>query len=111
MTRKTSVIIATTMAAILIAPTIGAAYAEGAYLGNVGDYGETGKNTLEEALRLQKERVDVALQSPDRGSGTPFLAWDGALGASLVSGAVFGGVAAAFFVKSRGGRYVAPGTG
>jgi len=111
MNRKTSAIIATTIAAILIAPGIGAVYAEGAYLGNVGPLGQTGQHTLEEALKLQKERVDIALQSADKGSGTPFLALDGALGASLVSGAVFGGVAAAFFVKGRGGRYVAPGTG
>ncbi len=111
MTGKIPAIAAVTIAAILIMPGIGAAFAEGVYLGNTGSQDYAGAYTLEEALKLQRERVELAQQSPDKGSGTPLLVLDGALGASLVSGAVFGVISAAFFVKSRRGRYVAPGLG
>lgn len=81
------------------------------YMGTVGEGGKTGKNTLEETLKLAKERVDYAKANPSTGSGTPYLAADGVLGASAISAAVFGGIAAAFYIKGRSGRYAAQGRG
>ncbi|MEM4252107.1 MAG: hypothetical protein QXE84_01125, partial [Candidatus Nitrosotenuis sp.] len=71
------------------------------YMGNVDPAGKTGKNTLEETLKLQRERVEYAQENPATGSGTPYLAADGVLGASAIAAAVFGGIAAAFFVRAR----------
>ncbi len=88
---------------------LGVAYAQ--YLGNVGDAGETGSRTLEEALEIQRRRVDAVQANPGSGSGTPYLDAGGVLGASAIAGAVFGGVAAAFFFRSRSGKYAAMGRG
>ena len=82
------------------------------YMGNVDqESGKTGKNTLEEALKLQHARVEAAKDNPSTGSGTPYLAADGVLGASAIAAAVFGGIAAAFFFRARTGRYAAQGRG
>lgn len=95
---------------VLLLPTITAiAYAQ--YLGNVGEEGETGSGTLEENLELARRRVEAAQANPASGSGTPYLDAGGVVGASIIAGAVFGGIAAAFFFKGRSGRYVAPGRG
>jgi len=45
------------------------------------------------------------------GSGTPVFAADGVLGASLISGGIFGGIAATFFIRGRKGKYAAMGRG
>ena len=112
MNKKTSTIIAGVMTAVLLIPGMSMVYAEYTpYLGNVGPEGQTGSYTLEEALKLAQARVVKANESPELGSGTPFLALDGAVGASIVSAGIFGGIAATFFVKSKGGRYAAPGRG
>lgn len=81
------------------------------YLGNVGSAGETGQNTLEENLELAKRRLEAVYENPGSGSGTPYLDASGVLGASIIAGAVFGGIAAAFFVRARSGRYAAMGRG
>lgn len=81
------------------------------YMGNVADEGKTGSNTLEETLKLAKARVDSAADNPATGSGTPYLAADGVLGASAIAAAVFGGIAGTFFFKGRSGRYAAQGRG
>ena len=81
------------------------------YLGNVGDQGETGSYTLEEALEIQQRRIEAVQNNPATGSGTPYLSADGVLGAAVVAGAVFGGVAGAFFIKGRSGKYAAMGRG
>ena len=109
MNKKTSVIILGAMTMVLLTPGMNMVYAQ--YLGNVGSEGQTGSHTLEEALKLSQARVAIVAKSPGVGSGTPLLALDGAIGASLVSAGVFGGIATTFFVKSRGGRYAAPGMG
>jgi hypothetical protein len=87
----------------------GQAFAQ--YMGNVGETGETGQNTLEETLKLARDRVDYAEENPATGSGTPYLAADGVLGASAIAAAIFGGIAGAFFFKGRSGRYAAQGRG
>lgn len=81
------------------------------YMGNVGSQGETGKYTLEEALKLQRLRIELVEANPDAGSGTPMLGADGVFGAAAISAAVFGSVAGALFLKGRSGKYAAMGRG
>ena len=88
---------------------VGVAY--GQYMGNVGGAGETGQNTLEENLELAQRRIQAAQDNPASGSGTPYLDASGVLGASAIAGGVFGGIAAAFFIRGRSGKYAAQGRG
>ncbi len=81
------------------------------YMGNVGSQGETGQYTLEEALEIQKRRIDAAQANPASGSGTPYLDANGVVGASVIAAAVFGGIAGAFFIRGRSGKYAAMGRG
>ena len=94
---------------VFVMGSMGFAHAQ--YLGNVGSQGETGKLTLEEALKIQSDRIQAVKDNPGSGSGTPYLSADGVLGASAISGAVFGGIAAAFFFRARSGKYAAMGRG
>lgn len=112
MNKKTSTIIVGIMTAVLLIPGMSMAYAEFApYLGNIGPEGQTGSYTLEEALKLSQGRVVKATENTGLGSGTPILSLDGAIGASIVSAGIFGGIATAFFVKGKEGRYAAMGRG
>lgn len=112
MNKKTSTIIVGIMTTVLLIPGISMVYAESApYLGNIGSLGQTGSYTLEEALKLSQERVVKATENKGLGSGTPILSLDGAVGASIVSAGIFGGIATAFFVKGKDGRYAAMGRG
>ena len=86
-------------------------YAFAQYMGNVGDEGETGARTLEETLELARRKIEAAEANPASGSGTPYLAADGVLGASAIAAAVFGGIAGALFFKGRNGKYAAQGRG
>ena len=79
--------------------------------GNVGSEGQTGSYTLEEALEIQTRRVASADANPAAGSGTPYISADGVVGAAVIAGAVFGGIAGAFFLKGRSGKYAAMGRG
>ena len=81
------------------------------YMGNVGSSGETGKFTLEEALDLQRKRVESANANPATGSGTPYLDASGVGGAAVITAAILGGISAAFMIKSRSGKYAAMGRG
>ena len=67
--------------------------------------------TLEEQLILAERKVQKAADNPATGSGTPYLDATGVLGASVIAGAIFGGIATVFFVKGRAGRYAAYGRG
>ena len=87
----------------------GLAFAQ--YMGNVGEKGETGARTLEETLELARRKIEAAEANPASGSGTPYLAADGVLGASAIAAAVFGGIAGAFFFKGKHGKYAAQGRG
>ncbi|MCY4252791.1 MAG: hypothetical protein OXU86_06545 [Thaumarchaeota archaeon] len=105
-------IMAGALGAVMALGSLGlAADAFAQYMGNVGDQGETGKLTLEEALSLQAARVQYAVDNPGSGSGTPYLSADSVLGATVISAAVFGGIAATFFVRARSGKYAAMGRG
>ncbi len=81
------------------------------YMGNVGSGGETGTYTLEEALELQRRRIESAEANPGSGSGTPVLSADGVFGAAAISAAIFGGMAGALFLRGRSGKYAAMGRG
>ncbi|MBA4719083.1 MAG: hypothetical protein HRO68_08335 [Nitrosopumilus sp.] len=81
------------------------------YMGNVGSGGETGTYTLEEALELQRRRIESAEANPGSGSGTPVLSVDGVFGAAAISAAIFGGMAGALFLRGRSGKYAAMGRG
>lgn len=81
------------------------------YMGNVGSAGETGTYTLEEALELQRRRIESANANPGAGSGTPVLSADGVFGAAAISAAIFGGMAGALFLRGRSGKYAAMGRG
>jgi len=67
--------------------------------------GSGGATTLEEQLELAKRKVAAAERNPASGSGTPYLDASGVVGASAIAGAVFGGIAIAFVVKGRSGRF------
>ena len=73
--------------------------------------GATDGITLEEHLELATRKVEKAEANPATGSGTPYLDASGVLGASLIAGAIFGGIATAFLVKGKSGRYAAYGRG
>ena len=81
------------------------------YMGNVGSAGETGTFTLEEALSLQRARIEAVEANPGAGAGTPVLSADGVFGAAAISAAVFGGIAGALFFRSKQGKYAAMGRG
>ena len=67
--------------------------------------------TLEEHLALAERKVAYAEANPASGSGTPYLDATGVVGATVIAGAIFGGIATAMFVKGRSGRYAAYGRG
>ena len=82
-----------------------------AYEGTSGGLGGAGSITLEEQLLLAERKVQYAEENPATGSGTPYMNADGVVGASIIAGAIFGGIATAFFVRGRSGRYAAYGRG
>jgi len=67
--------------------------------------------TLEEQLELAERKVQKAAATPATGSGTPYIDASGVLGASVIAGLIFGGIATVFFVRGRACRYAAFGRG
>ena len=109
---NTKVLLTASLLAVFFFGTFGAAsVAFAQYMGNVGDQGQTGAYTLEEALEIQRRRIEAAQANPASGSGTPYLDASGVVGASVIAGAVFGGISAAFFIRGRSGKYAAMGRG
>jgi len=107
--KKTIIMTGVILSVLLIPSVSNVAFAQ--YFGNVGPNGETGANTLEEAIKLQQQRVLVANENPAAGSGTPILSADGIFGAAAISAAVFGGMAGTLFLRGRSGKYAAMGRG
>ncbi len=108
----TKILLTVTVLSVFFFGSVGAAsVAFAQYMGNVGADGETGSHTLEEALKIQQMRVEYAKANPSSGSGTPYLDASGVVGASVIAAAVFGGIAGAFFIRGRSGRYAAMGRG
>ena len=73
--------------------------------------GATDGITLEEHLELATRKVEKAEANPATGSGTPYLDATGVVGATVIAGAIFGGIATALFMRGRSGRYAAYGRG
>ncbi|AJM91918.1 MULTISPECIES: hypothetical protein [Nitrosopumilus] len=92
------------MLSVLILPSVSSlAFAQ--YLPSSANTG------LEDYIKLSEDRVRIANENPSTGSGTPMFAADGVLGALILSTGVFGGIATAFFVRGRKGKYAAMGRG
>ena len=109
---NTKILLAASLVAVFVIGIYGTnAVAFAQYMGNVGSEGETGSYTLEEALEIQRRRILSAEANPASGSGTPYLDASGVVGASVIAGAVFGGIAGAFFIRGRSGKYAAMGRG
>jgi len=64
-----------------------------------------------QGMETSKIKVEIANKEGAAGSGTPYFAADGVLGASLLSGGVFGGIAAMLFIRGKKGKYAAMGRG
>jgi len=60
-----------------------------------------GPMTLEQELDLAKKKVEIVKAHPGEGSGTPYLNANGVVGASIISGAIFGGIFMAFVVRAK----------
>ncbi|WP_166289764.1 hypothetical protein [Candidatus Nitrosotalea sp. FS] len=60
-----------------------------------------GPMTLEQELILAKKKVEIVQEHPGDGSGTPYLNANGVVGASIISGAIFGGIFMAFVVRAK----------
>jgi len=73
--------------------------------------GAEGGITLEEHLELAERKVQKAADNPATGSGTPYMDATGVVGASVIVGSIFGGIATFFFVNGKSGRYAAAGRG
>jgi hypothetical protein len=93
------------MAVAALVVLLGSAFALPAIQIATAQYGGTTGGNIEEQLKVAKQKVTNAKQAGAYGSGTPML------GTNInettifiaVIVAIFGGVAAAFFVKSRSG--------
>ena len=104
---NTTMILSVSIMAICAIGTISMVPVALAYSG----LGAEGGITLEEHLELATRKVEKAEANPATGSGTPYRDASGVLGASLIAGAIFGGIATAFFVRGKSGRYAAYGRG
>ncbi len=62
--------------------------------------------TLEQELILAKKKVEMVKAHPGEGSGTPYLNANGVVGASVISGAIFGGIFLAFVVRAKQYEFV-----
>jgi hypothetical protein len=60
-----------------------------------------GITSLEEELKLARAKVQAVKDHPATGSGTPYLDANGVVGASIISGGIFGGIFIAFVVKAK----------
>ena len=81
-----------------------------------GQYDDESKITgtfasLEEQIQLAERAKAAAVANPATGSGTPYMDATGVVGASVIVGSLFGGIATFFFVKGRSSRYAAHGRG
>ena len=60
-----------------------------------------GISSLEEELKLARAKVQMVKDHPATGSGTPFLDANGVVGATIISGGIFGGIFIAFVVRAK----------
>ena len=92
---KKPIIIGTVLLALFVASSF-APFAAAQYTPVGG-----GASTLEEQLKLAKARLAAVAKNPHAGSGTPYLDANGVVGASIIAGAVFGGIFVAFVVRAK----------
>jgi len=106
-------ILAVCMALSTMIPASYAFYEIDTYGGQYDDESKVtgGFGTLEEQLQLAERSYDSAEANPATVSGTPYMDATGVVGASVIVGSIFGGIATFFFVKGRSGRYAAYGRG
>ena len=106
-------ILAVCMALSTMIPASYAFYEIDTYGGQYDDESKVtgGFGTLEEQLELAERAKAAADANPATGSGTPYMDAAGVVGASVIVGVIFGGIATAMFVKGRSGRYAAYGRG
>lgn len=93
---KKPIIVGTVLLALFVASSF-APLAAAQYAG-VGGGGQT---TLEEQLKLARSRIAAVQANPHTGSGTPYLDANGVIGATIIAGAVFGGIFVAFVVRAK----------
>ena len=93
---KTPIIIGTVLLALFVASTF-APFAAAQYTPVGGGAGVT----LEDQLKLARAKIQAVQNNPHSGSGTPYLDANGVVGASIISGGIFGGIFIAFVVKAK----------
>lgn len=98
------IVIGATILALFVASTF-LPIAAAQYGGSSGSGAGVGSATLEEQLELAKAKMKAVQENPATGSGTPYLDATGVVGASVIVGAIFGGIAIAFFLRGRSGRF------
>ena len=109
-----SIVLGALLAGVFSIPLMLAGPAFAQYMGSGGDGSQDGGHpsmSLEATLELAKRKVEYAGDNPGAGSGTPYMDANGVLGASAIAAAIFGGIAGAFFIRGRSGKYAQPGTG
>lgn len=104
MNRKKITIAAGVMFGLLILPSVGSQ----AFAQYVPGPGSTG---LDDYLILSEKRVQMIQDKGAEGAGVPIFAADGVLGTVALSTGIFGGIAVAFFVLGRKGKYAEIGRG
>ena len=100
---KTPIIVGTALLALFVVSTFApfaAAQYQTAAPAN-GGYQAGGGLGLEQELALAKAKVTAVQNNPHGGSGTPYLDANGVVGASIISGGIFGGIFIAFVVKAK----------
>ena len=91
---KTPIIIGTVLLALFVVSTF-VPFAAAQYQAGGGI------DSLEEELKLARAKVQMVKDHPATGSGTPFLDANGVVGATIISGGIFGGIFIAFVVKAK----------
>ncbi|HKG71123.1 MAG TPA: hypothetical protein VKA87_04445 [Nitrososphaeraceae archaeon] len=94
------------LATVTIALLMGIAFAIPALKTAYGQYVSEAPSSVEEQLELAKSKINNAKQSGAYGSGTPMLGTNisETVIMIVILTAIFGAVAAVFFVKGRAGR-------
>lgn len=92
---KTPIIVGIALLALFVASSF-APLAAAQYTGVGG-----GTTTLEDQLKLARSKITAVQNNPHAGSGTPYLDANGVVGASIISGGIFGGIFIAFVVRAK----------
>jgi hypothetical protein len=84
----------------LLVVLLSAVFPQLAFAQQYGNY-PSNTMTLEQELELARKKVEIVKEHPGEGSGTPYLNANGVIGASLISGAIFGGIFVTFVARAR----------